>query len=285
MADSVPQAAALPSAVPASEYLAARARTENFPVASLVLPRPARRHLLAIYGFARLADDLGDDAPGDRLTHLDWLEAELDRAYEGVPEHPAMCRLSATVRELNLPRKPFTCLIEANRRDQRVTRYATYRELLDYCELSANPVGRLVLAVFGLDTPERALRSDAVCTALQLIEHCQDVGEDFRRGRVYIPQEDLDRYSCDLGDFALEFPNPRLQQVLAFELERAVTLLDEGTALLDSLRGRLRFAVAGFVAGGRSAAEAVRRARYDVLRRSPRAGRVAFLRHFVRAAA
>jgi squalene synthase HpnC len=273
-----------PSAVPEYEYLAVRARTENFPVASVILPRAARRHLLAIYGFARLADDLGDDAPGDRLALLDWLESELDHAYDGVPHHPAMRRLSVTVRALELPREPFANLIEANRRDQCVTRHETYRDLLDSCELSANPIGRLVLAVFGIDTPERTVRSDAICTGLQIIEHCQDVGEDYRRGRVYIPQEDLERYGCDDGDLATEFPSAALQRVLAFELQRAVTLLDAGSALIDSLSGRLRLAVAGFVAGGRSAADAVRRAHYDVLRRSPRAGRFLFLRHFLRAA-
>jgi squalene synthase HpnC len=268
---------------PSTEYLDARAHRENFPVASLLLPRPVREHLLAIYGFARMADELGDETPGDRLTALDWLEAEVDRAFDGTPEHPAMRRLSATVRALDLPREEFIGLIEANRRDQVVTRYGTFDELLGYCELSANPVGRLVLSVFDASTPERIRRSDAVCTGLQLVEHWQDVGEDYRRGRMYLPQEDLERYGCDEDDLARLHPTPQLRELLAFEVGRACSFLAEGRALVRSLPGRQRVAVAGFVGGGRAAADAIRRSGFDVLRTSPRAGRVSLLGHVVRA--
>lgn len=265
--------------VPTATYLAQRARGENFPVASLVLPRATRQHLRAIYGFARLADELGDEVAGDRYALLDWLEDEVDRAYNGRPEHPAMRRLGATVAALDLPREPFLALIEANRRDQAVTRYATYEDLLAYCELSANPIGRLVLMVFGAATPERVAWSDAVCTGLQLVEHWQDVGEDFRRGRVYLPAEDLARFECTEHDLAGHEPTPALRRLLAFELDRARRLLDQGEPLIASLHGRHRLAVAGFVAGGRAAASAVERSGFDVLRAAPRAGRVGFLRH------
>src|SRR6266513_2688429 len=182
--------------VPSESAVLERAATENFSVASLVLGRATRDHLLAVYGFARLVDQLGDEVEGDRLAHLDWLEAEVGRIYDGVaPEHPLMQRLAPTVRTLGLPREPFVRLIDANRRDQRQQVYATFDELVDYCDLSANPVGELVLHIFGAATPERIAQSDAVCTALQLLEHWQDVHEDHANGRIYLPADDLERFA------------------------------------------------------------------------------------------
>jgi squalene synthase HpnC len=241
----------------------ARSAWENFPVASRVLPPATRSHLLAIYGFARLVDDLGDEASGDRLSHLDWLEHELDLVYGGTPEHPLMRRLAGTVQRFRLPDGPFRKLIEANRQDQRVTSYATYGELLAYCELSANPVGHLVLYVLEVATAWRLKLSDAVCTGLQLTEHWQDVKEDLGRGRVYLPREDLAQFGCAVG------------RLMAFEVERAGSLLDEGAPLAADLGGRAGFAVAAFVAGGRSALEAIARAGYDVLGKSPRPSKAA----------
>lgn len=239
--------------VPGESAVLDRAGTENFSVASLVLGRATRDHLLAVYGFARLVDQLGDDAAGDRLGHLDWLEAELDRVYDGVPEHPLMVRLAPTVRSCNLPREPFVRLIEANRRDQRQAAYATFDELVDYCDLSANPVGELVLHVFGAATPARVAQSDDVCTALQLLEHWQDVHEDHANGRVYLPGEDLDRFGVVTGSFDGE----AYLRLLAFEIERARTLLDRGAPLVGTLRGRARLAVAGYVGGGRAGLDAL----------------------------
>src|SRR5439155_12154962 len=133
--------------VPTASAVMEQAGRENFPVASRLLPREDREHLLAIYGFARLVDDLGDEAPGDRGRLLDWLEAELDRAYDGSARHPLMVRLGRTIRARALPREPFLRLIAANRQDQTVSRYRTFSDLAAYCELSANPVGHLVLHV------------------------------------------------------------------------------------------------------------------------------------------
>jgi squalene synthase HpnC len=250
----------------------ARARTENFPVASRVLPRPVRSHLLALYGFARLVDELGDSSSGDRLQSLDWLEHELDRAFEGRAEHPLLVRLTPTLRDCGLPREPFVRLIEANRLDQRVSRYATWEELRGYCALSADPVGELVLGVLGSATPERVALSDSICTALQLTEHCQDVAEDLARGRVYLPAEDLARFGCTLEDLAAPHAGEPLREVLAFEAARARALLRDGAPLIGELHGRARLALAGFVAGGRAALDAIERAGYDVLPGPPRAG-------------
>ncbi len=217
-------AAAGPSAgvLPPREAILARARTENFPVALWALGPRARRHLLSIYGFARLVDEIGDELEGDRPALLDRIERELDQ-----PAHPVMVALAATVGECALPREPLLRLIEANRRDQRVHRYETLESLLDYCRLSAAPVGELVLGVFGVRTPERVAQSDRVCAALQVIEHLQDRDEDLARGRVYIGPFDA--------------------------VGGARELLRDGPRLVSGLRGRARLAVAGFLAGGRRA--------------------------------
>jgi squalene synthase HpnC len=262
-----------PIGAPAADAVMARARTENFPVASRVLPRRVRSQLLALYGFARLVDELGDSASGDRLAALDWLEHELDRAFEGRAEHPLLVRLEPTLRECALPREPFARLIEANRQDQRVTRYATWQELRAYCALSADPVGELVLGVLGSATPERVALSDSICTALQLTEHCQDVAEDLARGRVYLPGEDLARFGCTIEELAAPHAGRPLREVLAFEVARARALLREGAPLIGQLHGRARLALAGFVAGGRAALDAIEGAGYDVLPGPPRAGR------------
>ncbi len=265
-----------PLHVPDAEAVMARAGTENFPVASRVLGSRERRNLLAIYGFARLADELGDMddcPPADRLAALDWLERELERAFRGEAEHPLLVRVQAAIRECALGREPFVRLIEANRVDQRVSRYRTWAQLRAYCALSADPVGELVLGVLGLATPARIELSDAICTALQLIEHCQDVAEDMARGRVYLPAEDLGRFGCSESDLTADHASERLRAVLAFEVARARALLLDGEVLIGELRGRPRLAIAAFLAGGRAALDAIERAHYDVLPGAPRAGR------------
>jgi squalene synthase HpnC len=277
----------------------ARAGGENFPVASRVLPRRLRQRLLAIYGFARLVDELGDagtggsrtdglwvggdrglrasgadgGGPQERLAALDWLEAELERAYAGEARHPLLVRLQGTVRECALPREPFVRLVEANRVDQRVARYDTWEQLLGYCQLSADPVGELVLGVFGHATPARVALSDRVCTALQLAEHWQDVAEDLRAGRIYLPAEDRERFGCTERDLAESRAGWRVKGLIAFEVARTHELLAGGAPLIDTLRGRERLAVAAFVSGGRAALRAIERAGYDVLAGPPRASK------------
>jgi squalene synthase HpnC len=276
----------------------AKAASENFPVASLLLPRAVRRHLLAIYGFARLVDDLGDEAPGDRLAHLDRVERDLDRIYggsgglkseagtrapdgratpsgsppvdRGAPSHPLLAELAVTVRAFDIPRAPLGRLIQANRQDQTVRRYLRFEDLVAYCELSANPVGHLVLYVFDAVTPERLELSDAVCTALQLTEHWQDVAEDLARDRVYLPQEDLARFGVDHADLAAPHAGERVRRLLEFEVARTAALFDRGAPLVGSLRGWARLAVAGFLAGGRAALAAIIGCGYDVLSVSPK---------------
>jgi len=270
------------------EPIMARAATENFPVASRLLPPRLRTHLLAIYGFARLVDELGDETPGDRLAALDWLSAELDWAFAGTATHPLLRALEPTIAACELPREPFERLIEANRMDQRVHSYETWSDLLGYCHLSADPVGELVLHVFGAATPERVALSNAVCTALQLTEHWQDVREDLARARVYVPLEDLARHGCTIDDLAAAGVGERLRRVLALEAARTAELFREGVALAASLHGWQRLAIAGYAGGGRAALEALALADYEVLAGSPRPTRRrrvgAIVRVLVRAA-
>jgi squalene synthase HpnC len=263
---------------PAAAAVMAQAASENFPVASHVLPRRERAHLHAIYGYARLVDDLGDEGdPAERPALLDWVEGELDRVYAGGdPEHPLLRRLVPTVRACAIPRDPLQRLIEANRRDQHQAAYATFDELLDYCALSAAPVGELVLRVFGLATPERITLSDRVCAGLQVTEHLQDVAEDRRRGRVYLPQDDLARAGCEDADLLATAPSPAFRTVMAVEVARARGLLAAGVPLARTLPPRPRLAVAAFVAGGRAALAALEGAGYDVLGAHPRPSRRAF---------
>jgi squalene synthase HpnC len=248
-----------------------KSRFENFRVASPVLPRVLRADLYALYGFARLVDDIGDEASGDRLALLDWLDGELNAMYAGRPEHELMQRLLPTVRAHAIPPDPFQRLIRANRLDQEVTRYGTFDELVEYCRLSADPVGHLVLYVFDSATPERMALSDRVCTALQIVEHLQDVAEDFERGRVYLPREDMERFGCDTSDLSKR-PTPEgVRRVVAFEALRARRLFDEGAPLARMLPWRAGLAVSGFVAGGRAAIAAIERRDNDVLSGAPRA--------------
>lgn len=252
-------------ATPDARAVMSQAAGENFPVAARVLGRRHRERLLAVYGFARLADDLGDELPGDRLAALDWLELELDRAFQGEARNPLMSRLQATLADCPLPRAPFVALIDANRLDQRVSRYETWEQLRGYCELSANPVGELVLHVFGLATPERVELSNQVCTALQLVEHLQDVREDLERGRVYLPAEDLARFGCSHEQLSSLGDSARLREAVRFEVERARELLAAGRPLVRSVPGRAKLAVAAFVAGGEAALEEMRAAGFEVV--------------------
>jgi squalene synthase HpnC len=248
-----------------NDHVAARARHENFPVASRLLPRSERADLMAIYAFARLTDDIGDEATGDRMALLSWLDDELDLAFRGEAIHPVFQHLSPVIERLNLTPQPFRDLIEANRVDQRISRYQSFDDLVGYCMLSAAPVGRLVLSVFHASTPERIALSDKICIALQIVEHLQDVGEDARAGRIYLPLDDLEKFDCPEEDLLRASANHALRDVVAFEAERARALFVEGAPLAATMAWRPRVAVEGFVAGGFAVLDALADAHYDVL--------------------
>lgn len=268
--------------LPAAAAVLARAAAENFPVAPRWLPRALRRDLLALYGFARLVDQLGDDAAGDREALLDALEAELDLAFAGRARLPLLAEVGRVAALRGLPREPFSRLVEANRRDQRVSRTASWSELEDYCRLSANPVGQLVLGLFGLATPERIAWSDAICTALQVVEHCQDVREDLGRGRVYLPADECRAFGVREEDLATAPAPEALRRLLAFEAERARGLLRAGEPLLATLPALARVCVAGFAAGGHAALDALARGGYDATSRTLAPRRRDTLLHAVR---
>jgi len=261
-----------------AEEVVANASGENFPVALRLLPARHRRHLTNLYFFARLTDDLGDEAREEqadttelRLRLLDELAADVDRIYQGkAPESPVIRAMADTVRECGVPATPLLDLIQANRQDQQVTRYQTFADLARYCELSANPVGQIVLYIFGVATPERIALSDSICTALQLAEHWQDVAEDLGNRRIYLPGEDLELYGCTEADLAAPTAGPAVRQLMTFETDRASRLLDEGAPLVGTLRGAARLAVAGYLAGGRAALAAIRAQGHDVLSGTPR---------------
>lgn len=270
----MPPASVLDAPELAAERIEARAAGENFPVASLLAPRFARPHLRSVYGFARLVDNLGDEAKGDRGALLDELEREL----EGPPRTEIMRRVHATMAERRLPPEPFRRLIEANRRDQVRTRYETWEELRDYCTYSADPVGRLVLGIYGrADEPELVAMSDAVCTGLQLVNFVQDPPRDLALGRVYLPQEDLRRFGVTAE--ALAGPlTPAIASLLRFEGDRARALLERGLPLRRALGGRAGLAVALYARGGLAALDALERAGWDVFTGRPAPTRRTFVR-------
>jgi squalene synthase HpnC len=250
--------------------VARRARTENFPVASVLFPRRLRPHLRAVYGFARLVDILGDEVEGDRLAALDELERELDACYSGNPTWPVMQVLAPTIHEFSLPREPFLRLIEANRMDQRLSEYETWDDLKEYCRHSADPAGRLVLGLLHLDgEPELAAASDDVCTGLQLVNFLQDVPRDLELGRVYLPLEDRLKF----GVTVLDRPSAELLELLRFEAARARELLAAGRLLQERIGGRMGRAVGLFARGGLAALDALESAHWDVFTQRPRPSR------------
>ncbi|HVW44446.1 MAG TPA: squalene synthase HpnC [Amycolatopsis sp.] len=261
--------------------LAEKKRAENFPVALRILPAALRQDLGALYDVARVIDDIGDESGGDRTAALTRFREDLRRAWEGEPEEPVLRRLVPVIRRRGLDREPFDRLVRANLQDQVVARYATQADLERYCELSANPVGHIVLRIFGVRSPEAERLSDLVCTALQLIEHCQDVAEDRGNGRVYLPRKDLDEAGAMEEDLDAPHANVAVRRAVASQAGKALAQLGEGRALVGLLHGWARLAIAGYIAGGLATVDALRRAGWDVLSATPRPRKRDVLRHLV----
>ncbi len=251
-----------------------RRHYENFSIATFLLPRRIHRHMHALYGFARGVDDIGDEAPGDRLARLDWWEAHLlavfDRGDAPPGDRPAVfIALEQTGRELNLPPEPFLRLIEANRRDQQVKRYGTFQELMEYCTYSADPVGRLVLAIFGYRDESLYPYSDATCTALQLANFWQDVARDFAMGRIYIPGEDMERFGVTEDTLEGGRATPAFRELLRFQVERTRELFSRGRPLIAEVAGRFSMDLLLFTRGGEAVLDAIEAQDFDVLRKRP----------------
>ena len=246
---------------------------ENFPVASIALPLRYREPVRWVYHFARTADDFADegDAPAaERLAALGEYRALLAAVAHGkTPDHPILGPLAGVIRRHDIPLGLFTDLLSAFEQDVTVTRYATYAELADYCRRSANPVGRILLHIFGQATPRNLAWSDGICTALQLINFWQDVAVDWRKGRVYIPQEDLARFAVGESQIDAGHVDGHWQALMQFEVQRAWRILQAGAPLGLALPGRLGLEIRLIVLGGETVLRKIHTARGDVLAQRP----------------
>jgi squalene synthase HpnC len=249
---------------------------ENFHVASLLLPRALRPHFHAVYAYCRWSDDLADEIgnPERSLALLDWWEAELQACYAGSARHPVFVSLRETIREFSIPIKPFADLLVAFRQDQNVHRYDTADEVLQYCRNSANPVGRLVLYLARAHDEQRGALSDSICTGLQLANFCQDVGNDWERGRIYLPLGECRRFGYDEAAFAQQNTNENFRRLLASEVDRAADYLRRGLPLVDQMPRGLRGDVWLFAQGGLAILERIRALNYDVWRQRPKISRL-----------
>lgn len=251
----------------------ARSHYENFPVASLVIPRERRPYVAAIYAFARTADDFADegDVPAhERLRRLDEWGEKLRRCYRGDATEPVFVALGETAARTGLPREPLDALLHAFRLDVTAQRFSGFEDLLFYCRHSANPVGYLLLHLFGEATERTIPLSDSICTGLQLANFWQDLSVDWANGRLYVPLEDLGRFGYTESELGRGVFDERFRRMLAFEVDRAREYLLNGVSLLNLVSSaRLRFELSLTVRGGLAILEAVRATGYDVLHRRP----------------
>ena len=249
---------------------------ENFPVASFLVPPSLRRPIEVIYRFARSADDIadeGDASPAERLAGLAAYQAELDRIAAGTtPQTPLFADVAATIAAHGLPIQLFRDLLDAFAQDVVKKRYADYPDLLDYCRRSANPVGRLVLHLFGRNEAEHLQQSDCICSALQLINFWQDVAIDWRKERIYIPQNDLARFLVDESQLAEGAWNANFAALMDFQIDRSRELMQRGTPLVRALPGRLGWEIRLTIQGGLRILERLRRARGNVWQHRPTLG-------------
>ncbi len=262
----------------AAARAAQRAHDENFPVAFLLAPRDVRDDLRAVYAFCRATDDLcdeGDPSPAERLTALDAWEEDVLRVFGGAPRDRRLRALAVAAGRRRLDPEPFLRLIEANRMDQRRSRWPTHDDLLEYCRHSATPVGRMVLDVLGHRDAWRREMSDATCIGLQLVNFWQDVRRDLDdRGRIYLPQEDMARFGVSEDDLRRPAATPAVRELIAFEVGRAREWFALGAPLHRFVEPRYRLDLRMFTAGGLALCDAIARAGFDTLARRPAPGRL-----------
>ncbi len=260
----------------------ARAHDENFPVAFMLAPRDVRADVRTLYAYCRVTDDIGDagDAtPDERLAMLDAWDDDLARCWDGVPEAPILVALSEVVRRRGLDPEPFHALVEANRMDQRISRWQTHEDLVDYCRSSAMPVGRMVLGVLGLDDTRRGYLSDATCAGLQLVNFWQDIRRDLvDRDRVYLPAEDMALFGVTMDDLTAHEASPAVCELVRMEVWRARALLVEGAPLRGLVPRRVRPDIAMFTSGGLWVCDAIAAQGYDTIARRPTPGKVGRIR-------
>jgi phytoene synthase len=251
----------------------AKAHYENFPV-GLFVPREKRPYVHALYAFARAADDFADEPAyeGVRKEKLDQWEALTHAAYRGEAEGPIFVALGETVRRLGIPKELLLDLLSAFRQDTEKARYATWEELLDYCRRSANPVGRLVLLVFGQKDERLGPLSDAICTALQLANHWQDAAIDYARGRIYVPEDLMRRHGVGTWDFTTGRVSDGWRGLMAELIARTRALFERGRPLCDEVGRDLRFEMRLTWLGGMSVLDHIEASGGDVFRHRPSFG-------------
>jgi squalene synthase HpnC len=244
---------------------------ENFHVASWFLPEALRPHFHAIYAYCRVSDDLGDEVGNTQqsLALLDLWGRELDACYEGRARHPVFVALAETIRACSIPKEPFADLLTAFRQDQTVARYANMDEVLHYCRYSANPVGRLVLYACGYTDEQRFRLSDATCSALQLANFWQDVRVDFAKDRVYIPQDDMQRFGVTDSTIEQGIATAAFRALLKHQVEFARDLFRQGLPLINMVHRDLALDLDLFSRGGLEILNAIERQDYDVLSARP----------------
>jgi squalene synthase HpnC len=250
----------------------ARNHYENFPVASLLLPKQQRPFVAAIYAFARTADDFADEGelpPQERLALLDDWGYKLEAALHGKPEGPVFIALAETLTRTRLPVEPLRDLLTAFRMDVTTKRFQTFDDLLFYCRHSANPVGRIVLHLFNQADTENVALSDRICTGLQLANFWQDFYVDWGRGRLYVPLEDLRRFGYNEGDIAEKALNDRFRALMKFEVDRARDFLVAGLPLPQRVGGRLKWELDLTIRGGTGILDRIAAADYDVMHQRP----------------
>ena len=249
----------------------ARSHYENFSVATWFLPERLRQHFYNVYAYCRISDDLGDEVgdPTASLHLLDQWQIELAACYAGTPRHPVFVALAETVRQFEIPQHEFSDLLTAFRQDQTVTRYETFEDLLGYCLNSANPVGHLVLYLCGYRDAERQKLSDFTCTALQLANFWQDVSVDYAKGRIYLPLEDLRRFSVSEQDLAANRNTPAFCEMMRFEVERARDWFKQGMPLIGKVDKELAIDLDLFSRGGLEILSAIEKQGFAVLGRRP----------------
>jgi squalene synthase HpnC len=253
----------------------ARSHYENFPVGSVLVPKRLRRHFYSIYAFARIADDFADEgydqaySEGERLALIEEWRLMLMESLAGRARHPVFVALAQTIAEFDLPAALFEDLLSAFAQDVTVRRYENFNQLLDYCRHSANPIGRLILLLFGYRDDERHRWSDGICTALQLANHWQDIAVDLDKDRVYLPAEDLSRFELTVEDLIGRQANDSFNRMMTFEVDRARDMFAQGKPLCTSVSGRLGLELRTVWLGGMRILEGIERNGYDVFGHRP----------------
>ena len=263
----------------------AKAHYENFPVISFLIPKKLQKHIAVIYWFARTADDFADEGelnPEERLKRLNDFEEKLTSTLNGNPKNEFIAGLVNTIKDKNLTPHLFYDLLKAFKQDVLKKRYKDFNEVLEYCRHSANPIGRLILELFNIRNEEVFQYSDKICTALQLTNFYQDTIIDYKKGRIYLPEEEMQKFGVSKKSFELKENNLNLKSLIKFNVERTQVLFEEGKSLLGHLNGRFKYEIKWTISGGEAILEKIKKNDYDVLNIRPELSKKDFIRLFLK---